>query len=221
MLDSSNWLKKTPQWVWWSFFPAFGGLAIAYAGRKSNTPNWLWLGLGLTSAGIILASTELGIIIWIAQIAIAFSIRKPFLIKTSPRGMLISDTQTAELVAEIRGKVDINNCSKDQLVYELGLPIVYANDIEMCLHEGYIFTYLEELSDIVGIPENYLKKIAPLVTFTYDYKKESDYSWRRLNSLSVQELVSCGLDTIVAQRIVEERLLRGTYNSVVDVKRRT
>lgn len=222
VLDSSNWLKKTPNWFWWSFFPTFGGLAIAYAGRKSNTPAWTWLGIGIAGVALVLTSSELGLLVWLFQIGTAFSIKKPFLIKTYPKRLpLPEDTETANLIAETRPKIEINSCSKDELVYGLELPIVYANNIESLRNEGYIFTYLEELSEIASIPESYLSRIAPLVIFSYDFKKETDFSWRRLNTLSQPELVACGLDSAVAQKIIEERKRRGAYSSLMDVRRRT
>ncbi|XWK85653.1 MAG: helix-hairpin-helix domain-containing protein [Phormidium sp.] len=135
--------------------------------------------------------------------------------------MLPETAQTAALIAQVRGKVDINNCSKDDLVNLLGLPIVYANDIESLQKEGYIFTHLEELHEIAGIPENYLPRLAPLVTFSYDYKKEAHSSWKRLNVMSVQELIASGLESEVAFQIVAERQKRGEYKSAIDIKRRT
>lgn len=221
MYRSSDWLKTNPKWVWWSFFPTFGGLAIAYAGYKSQTSSWIALGLGITSAAMVLSSTNLILGVWLFQIGTAFYIKKRYLIKTAPKGALISeDVRTVQLIAATRGKVDINSCSKDDLVYELGLPIVYANDIEALRNEGYIFTYLEELSELAGIPESYLRRLAPLLVFSYDYKKEADFSWRRLNTLSLQELVACGLDSSVAEKIIQERQ-NGAYKSLIEVRRRT
>lgn len=222
MSQNSPELQQTPQWVWWSFFPGLGGLAIVYAGHKSQTYNWMVWGVGLVVAALIFASSHLIIPIWIAQIVVAFSLKKRYLIKTSPRGLLIpSNEQTAQLIAEVRGKIDINECSKDDLVKDLGLPIVYANEIEALQNEGYLFTHLEELSEIAGIPESYLKRLAPLITFSYNSNKEPQFNWKRLNIFSQEELIICGLQPAVAQKICEERQERGTYKSVLDVKRRT
>lgn len=221
-MSRSSWLQRTPTWVWWSCFPGFGGLAIAYAGYKSNTSAWIAVGAGLTLGAFVLSSTNLGLLIWLSQIATAFSLKKRYLLKTYPKGTPIhEDAETAELIANIRGKIDINTCSKDDLVHVLGLPIVYANDIDSLRHEGYIFTYIDELAEIAGIPESYLKRLAPLIIFSYDYKKEAQFSWQRLNILSSQELIECGLDSAVAQKIFEERQRRGEYKSLMDVKRRT
>ncbi|HLO50064.1 MAG TPA: helix-hairpin-helix domain-containing protein [Kamptonema sp.] len=222
MSQNSSWLQQTPKWVWWSFCPGLGGLAIAYAGQKSNTTNWMAWGMGFVVAAFALSSTNISFIIWIAQIATAFSLKKRYLIKTSPRGLLIpEDANLAQLIAEVRGKIDINECSKNDLVNVLGLPIVYANDIESLQNEGYIFTHLEELSELAGIPETHIKRIAPMVTFSYDYKKEVHLTWKRLNILSGQELIECGLDAVVAHKIFAERQRKGEYKSAIDVKQRT
>lgn len=120
-----------------------------------------------------------------------------------------------------KNKIDINTCSKDELVYDLGIPIIYANDIEYLRHQGHLFTYLEELSELAGLPENYIKQLEPFVTFTYDLNKELAISWQRLNVYSQPQLINCGLDQMIAQQIIKEREKNGTYRSVIDVQRRT
>jgi DNA uptake protein ComE-like DNA-binding protein len=218
---SSTWLKKTPSWVWWSFFPTLGGLALSYAGYRTKTSSWIFLGIGITVSALILNPFPIAVVIWIAQIAIAFNLKKEYLIKTSNKKISISDRETAQLIAKHKGQLDINSCSKDEMVYTLNLPIVYANDIDFLRNEGYIFTDLEELSELAGIPEKYLQAISPLITFHYDLRKEADVSWRRLNSLSFDELFTCNLDIQVARKIVEERQTKGPYRSLVDVRKRT
>jgi TM2 domain-containing membrane protein YozV len=118
-------------------------------------------------------------------------------------------------------KLDINNCSKDELVRTLKIPIIYANDIDSLKNEGYIFTHVEELSEIAGLPESYLDRLAGKVIFTYNINKELECSWQRLNVMSIDELVLAGLGGNVAQKIVSEREDNGEYRSVIDVKRRT
>lgn len=219
--NQSNWFKQIPKWVWWSAVPGFGGLAIAFAGEKIKNNSCIALGLTLTLVALLVTETSWFVPIWLTQIGLAFYLRKPFLLKTYPQQPLSEDAVTSSIIASFRGKIDINQCSKNELVYQLELPIVYANDIEALRNEGYIFTDLEELIDLVGIPESTVKRIAPLITFTYDYKKELDLSWRRLNTYSISELVACGLDSAVAMKIVTEREQRGDYKTVIDVKRRT
>lgn len=221
MLDHNNWFQKTPNWVWFSFIPVFGGLAISYAGFQGKFSRWLWVGLGFTAASMILSGSSVYPLIWGSQIITAFYLRKRYLAKTAPRNLLIPDIATANLMAEARGQIDINTCSKDELVYELGLPIVYANDIELVRNEGYIFTHLEELNDLAGVPESQLRKIAPMVVFSYHVQKESSFSWRRLNTMSEMELVSLGIDQEFVRKIIAERETKGAYRCLLDVKRRT
>ncbi len=220
--NQSNWFQQIPKWVWWSAVPVFGGLAIAFAGKKTKTNSWIALGLILTVSALFLTETPWFPPIWLTQIGLAIYLRKPFLIKTYPKHLpLPDDANTLALIAGFREKIDINQCSKNELVYQLELPIVYANDIEALRNEGYIFTDPEELTELVGIPESTVKRIAPLIIFAYDYKKELDLSWRRLNTYSISELVACGIDSAVAMKIVNEREQRGDYKTVIDVKRRT
>lgn len=222
MSQNLYWLRQTPNWVWYSFIPGFGGLAICYAGHQSNIRSWIGWGAGLTLAALALSSTNFASIIWIAQIVTAFSFKKRYLIKTAPRGLLVPATATnAEELANVRGKIDINECTKDDMVRILGLPIVYANDIESLQNEGYIFTHAEELSEIAGVPESHVRRIAPMICFSYNYQKEARLTWKRLNILSPEELIQSGLDRVVAEKIVRERQIKGEYKSVIDVKRRT
>ncbi|WP_257236643.1 helix-hairpin-helix domain-containing protein [Nostoc sp. 'Peltigera malacea cyanobiont' DB3992] len=42
-----------------------------------------------------------------------------------------------------------------------------------------------------------------------------------INTYSTDELITCGLDSAIAQQIVAERQQRGEYKSLIDVKQRT
>jgi DNA uptake protein ComE-like DNA-binding protein len=223
MSEPALWLKRTPVWVWCAFIPTFGGLSLAYAGRRSRTPEWTYLGLGVCAAAIALSQYPIAALIWVFQILAAFSLREKFLLKTLPTDAYstLADHRTAQLLADMHGKLDINTCSKDEMIRRLGLPIVYANDIDAIRIEGYMFTYLEELSEIAGLPENYLSKLQPLITFSYDIRKEDYFSWRRMNTCSVDELMAFGVTSDIAERIFTERLENGDYKSVIDVKKRT
>jgi hypothetical protein len=50
-------LKQIPDWIWWSLFPVFGGLTIAYAGYLTKTDKWLQMGGGISA--IVLLSRML------------------------------------------------------------------------------------------------------------------------------------------------------------------
>lgn len=222
MSNLSQWFQKTPQWLYWSLFPVLGGLAIVYAGSKTKTQSWVYTGLGLVAAAFILSNSSLAGIIWMAQIVTAIALKKEFLAKTYPNSLTNShESHLIKLIAKHRDQIDINNCSKHDLVHGLDLPIVYANEIEEMKREGYNFTSLEELSELIGIPEATLNRIEPLVSFGFDMNKEIHHSWRRLNVLSMDELVSLGLHINAAKIIVLERQQRGSYKSFLDFKKRS
>ena len=222
MSNLSQWFQKIPQWLYWSLFPVLGGLAIVYAGNKTKTQSWIYTGLGFVAAAFILSNTSLGGMVWIAQIITAIALRKEFLAKTYPNSLANSnESHLIKLIAKNRDKIDINNCSKNDLVHGLDLPIVYANEIDSMKQEGYNFTSLEELSELIGIPEATLTRIEPLVVFSFDINKEIHHSWRRLNVLSIDELVSLGLHINAAKIIILERQQRGGYKSFLDFKKRT
>jgi Helix-hairpin-helix motif len=223
---TSSALKQIPQWIWWSLCPVFGALTIAYAGYLTKTNRWLQIGIGI-SAGLLLASmfglSWLVILALPVQLAIAIKIKNPYLIKSTPRGTILpTDRQTARMIAEIRGKVDLNKCSKDDLVYILGLPIVYANNIELIKAEGYMFLQIEELNTLADVPAKYCEAIEPMVVFNYyEDPTVNAIDWQRLNILPAAELIELGLDRSSAEVICNERQLHGAYRSLIEVKRRT
>jgi DNA uptake protein ComE-like DNA-binding protein len=225
-MSQPSWFDQTPQWVWWSCIPALGGGAIAYAGVKSGSNIWIGVGAGFVASAIIFPSipflSGLWTIVWIAQIATAFALKRAYLAKTYPKDLALpDDANLFAAIAAHRPKVDINACSKNDLVNVLGLPIVYANDIDSLRAEGHIFTSLEELHDILEISNSMLKKIEPMVVFSYDYRQESGYSWKRINSMNVDELISLGIEPQVAGAIASERQSRGEFKSIMDIKKRT
>jgi DNA uptake protein ComE-like DNA-binding protein len=221
-------LTPTPQsesnysWVWLSFLPVLGSLVIVYAGHKAKISRWMYCGIGIFITATITSSTSLSLPLWVFQIVLSFYLKNNFLVKSSLRGGEQSKSLASNYaLSERRGKIDINSCSKDELVRDLGLPIVYANDIESLQNEGYVFTYLEELSEIAGLPESYLNQLKNHLVFNYDYRKDIDLSWHRVNILSVEELACLGIKQEVAEKIILERNSGGEYRSVIDIKRRT
>ncbi len=218
-------LKQVPDWVWWSLCPVFGALTIAYAGYLTKTDKWLKIGGGMSAILLLASLASQSWLIYLAvpiQFAIAMSIKSTYLIKMAPRGAILpTDRQTAQLIANIRGQVDINKCSKDDLVHILGLPIAYANNIELIKSEGYMFTHIEELTGLADLPEQYCQSIEPLVAFNYYEQFADPIDWQRLNVLPSSELIELGLDRDTAEVICNERQLHGNYRSLVEVKRRT
>jgi TM2 domain-containing membrane protein YozV len=123
----------------------------------------------------------------------------------------------------IKNKLDINNCSTNDLVHIAGLLPNHAENIALIRTEGYQFLGLEDLTDLADIPEDYCRKIEPLIAFTY-YEKFANFdatNWQRLNSLSMPELIELELDRDVAMKICDERHQNGEYRALVEVKRRT
>jgi DNA uptake protein ComE-like DNA-binding protein len=218
-------LKRIPDWVWWSLCPVFGGLTIAYAGYLTKTDKWWQIGGGVTAFALLASFASQSWLVWLLvaiQFAIAMNIKNAYLIKLAPRGAILpDDRETAKEIAAVKGRVDINKCSKDDLVHVLGLPIAYANNIESIKAEGYMFTHLEELTELADVPEKYCHAIEPLIAFNYYENAADPINWQRLNVLPMSELIELGLDPASAEVICNERQLHGAYRSLIEVKRRT
>lgn len=190
---------------WLSFVPVLGALAIIYEGNRLSAPQFVRLGLGVLALSLVTAIAVGSITFaWLVQIALAIFFRLSFVAPPPP------------LKA-----IDFNSCSKDDLVRILNLSIVYANDIELCRNEGYLFTHAEELTEIIGIPAEQVQRISPRLIFAYDAIKDAGISWHRANVLSSDEIAALGITHEAAKKIVEERVSRGNYRSAVDIKRRT
>lgn len=216
----------TPSWVWWAWVPVLGSAAIVFAGYRTRLKSWTVTGFvalwaSFLSVTVIYLPTLAGLV-WLGQIVFAWLYRRDYILRTAPKGTYKPrDSQTAAKLATIYGPSDINNISKDEMVSFLGIPIIYANVIEELREEGVCFNDLSELKDIAGIPGEYLDHLAPILAFGVRAQQMLNYSWHRLNTSSVEELVIFGLETNVAQKIVRERTLNGSFKSVLDVKQRT
>ena len=213
---------KTPVWVWLSTIPIVGSLSIIYAGNKVNRFSWINTGIFLTTLNIVLSSTHLLGFVWLGQILVACCLKDKFIEETNHfQKAFFNHREDNLLLPRATEKIDINNCSKDDLVYGLGLPIVYANEIESAHNEGYIFTHIDELVDVVGIPDRYKPTLESLIIFSYDIKKEADFSWRKCNTFTKDELIACNLSSEIATKIIQEREKGGMYKSFPDLRKRT
>lgn len=195
---------QTSDLFWLSFIPVFGGLAIVREANLQRDRKFVQVGWVIFALSIVMALAESLILPWLVQIGLALWFKSQLSSPPPPPS-----------------KIDFNSCSKHDLVRLLNLPIVYANNIELARTEGYIFTYAEELTEIAGLPEEQVRRIAAQIMFSYDEARHGAHSWRRLNVLSASELQRFGVEDVAAQKIVEERSLNGEYRSAIDVKRRT
>ncbi|MGC1305746.1 MAG: helix-hairpin-helix domain-containing protein [Phormidesmis sp.] len=198
--------RLSPRAFWLSFIPVFGGLAIIREGNRLSDPKFTQLGWGVFAFSIIMALADAIAFAWLLQIGIAIWFRSQY---------------TRAMPAPTQPQLDFNSCSKHELVRTLDLPIVYANDIDLIREEGHIFTHAEELTELAGLPEEHVRRIAPYVTFSYDFNREGIASWRRVNFLSASELEAFGVEPDVVEKIVEERTQGGSYRSAIDIKKRT
>jgi DNA uptake protein ComE-like DNA-binding protein len=224
-IESDRWFSQTPLWVKLSWIPLLGNGALIWAGLKAKNPLLTIIGGALFAGfgGIFLTNLYQFIqYIYILQVVIAYSFKTDFLIRTFPDHLALpSDTGLAQKVISWRGKIDINSCSKDDLVRGLGISLIYANDIFVLRESGHIFTHAEELTEMIGIPESTVNRIKSVITFSYNQMQESYVSWRRANNLSLAELTMIGLELPVAEAIIRERNRGGQYKSIVDITKRT
>ncbi len=225
-MSQSSWFQQTPTWIKIAWVPLIGGGAIAYAGYVIKNNTWIGIGISFILLSAIASVLPLSLQAWLfwaaylGQILTGFMFKQEFLAKTYPRHFpLPDDARLFAAVAIGRPKIEINTCSKDDLVNRLGVSIVYANDVMILRAEGYCFTHAEELTEIVGIPVVTVQRISPFITFSY--YQEQEYSWKRINHLTAEDLIELGIEIAVAEAIAQERKLNGEYKSLIDIKKRT
>ncbi|MEN9227344.1 MAG: helix-hairpin-helix domain-containing protein [Gloeomargarita sp. GMQP_bins_44] len=199
--------QRSLTWFYFAWVPWLGGIAHIWLGWHIKNYRLLLAGLAFTLAPLV--AMDALVLTWLGQIIVALVYRREFLAHSHPRPLPPPVT------------LDLNTCSKHDLVYQLGLPIVYANAIMALRERGHQFTHPEELTDLVGIPAATVQRIAPYLTFSYDLAQEPYVSWRRANHLEAERLVAIGLEPDVACQIVAERQRRGPYRSVADLVQRT
>ena len=191
---------------WLSFVPVFGGLSIIRESSRLSNTKGVQLGWCVFALSVVTAMGGSFGFAWMLQIGLAIWLRFQQPTRPAPSAL---------------AQVDFNSCYKHELVRVLNLPIVYANDIDLIRIEVHLFIHAEELTEIAGVPEELVARITPQLIFSYDAAKDDDHTWRQINFLTASEMVSRGVDAIAAEKIVEERTLRGDYRSAVEVKRRT
>jgi len=220
-----TWFQKTPTWIGITGIPFVGGGGIAYAGYVVKNNTWIGIGISfivLSAIASILPSSLKTTLFWagyIAQILTGLMFKQEFLAYTYPRRLTLpEDDKLFKAVAKARPKIEINTCSKNELVNRLGISIVYANTLMNLREEGYGFTHAQELTKMVGMPLELVQKISPFITFSY--YQEQEYPWKRINHLTTQNLIDLGIEIAVAKAIIRERKLNGEYKSIVDIKKR-
>ncbi|MEL6938300.1 MAG: helix-hairpin-helix domain-containing protein [Cyanobacteria bacterium J06598_1] len=191
---------------WLAFIPVIGGLSIFKESDRLGDLMFKQLGLGVFALSLVVALAGNIGFVWVVQIGLAIALKLRHNAPPEPEPL---------------PSVDFNNCSKHELVRVLNIPIVYANDIDLIRNEGHLFTHAEELTEIAGVPEALVERIAPQLIFAYDAQRDDDHTWRQMNFLTASEMEVRGVDAIAAKKIFEERTLHGDYRSAVDVKRRT
>lgn len=197
-----------------SFIPILGGLSIVKESHRLGDRTATQLSWATFALAIVTALAGHLLTAWLLQICLVIWLKAKHSAKRSAKR---SQAPTTHPLVQ----VDFNTCSKNDLVHVLDLPIVYANDIDLIRSEGYLFTHLEELTNIAGIPNEHVRRIAPQLIFSYHTQIDNNHTWRQLNNLTASEMETRGIASGVAQKIIEERTQKGDYHSAVDVKRRT
>lgn len=219
---AETWFERIPTWIRWTWVPIVGSLGLLQAGLVTRQRRWILISIGLGCLGLVAAPLSgwgsLGA--WVAQIVLARVWRRPFLARTYPADWpLPRDPALVREIAPFRDPVDINRCTRHQLVHDLGLPIVYANEIESLRVQGSLMLSVDDLRNLVRLPEETIERLEPVLQFQYYSHEAEAVAWQRLNTDTQAQLVAHGWDPGVAAAIVQERR-RGPFRSPADAGQR-
>lgn len=126
------------------------------------------------------------------------------------------------LAASLGIQIDVNQATIDDWLRVPGLSIHQARMLTQLSQSGVQFFCVEDLAAALGLTQQRLKPLEPILKFCY-YDAESVHIVQRvnLNTGSVAELVKIpGVGPVLARTIVQQRSTNGTYKNLADLQQR-
>lgn len=139
----------------------------------------------------------------------------------SPTYRLASPAEVAQAAA-LGFRLDVNRATVDDWLRLPGLSIRQAQVLVDLRQSGVIFHALEDVAAALGVTEQALQPLAPVLAFCY-YDDLNTLAVRpvAVNRASLADLRRVpNLPTPLAQAILRERQSRGPFRSMADLQRR-
>lgn len=132
----------------------------------------------------------------------------------------LQSAQEIAVAAELGIKIDVNQASVDDWLRLPGISIHQARSLVELSHSGVPFYSIEDIAAALGVPVQRLLPLVPVLQFCY---YDNTYSIEKVNpnTASVEELNHIpGVSLTLAQAIVQNRALAGSYRNLVDFQKR-
>jgi len=124
------------------------------------------------------------------------------------------------IAADLGIKIDVNRAKVDDWLRLPGLSIHQARNLVQLCQAGVQFCCIEDIAAALSISVQHLQPLAPVLKFCY-YDEISTVKAISPNIATIEQLAEIpAIDLALAQFIVQNRHLQGTYRNLVDFQRR-
>lgn len=124
------------------------------------------------------------------------------------------------IAADLGIIIDVNTAKVDDWLRLPGLSIHQARNLVQLCQAGVQFCCIEDIAAALSISVQHLQPLAPVLKFCY-YDEISTIKVISPNIATVEQLAEIpAIDLALAQLIVQNRHLQGTYRNLVDFQRR-
>lgn len=124
------------------------------------------------------------------------------------------------IAADLGMMIDVNRAKVDDWLRLPGLSIHQARNLVQLCQAGVQFCCIEDIAAALSISVQHLQPLAPVLKFCY-YDEISTVKVISPNIATIEQLAEIpAIDLALAQFIVQNRHLQGTYRNLVDFQRR-
>ena len=124
------------------------------------------------------------------------------------------------IAADLGIIIDVNTAKVDDWLRLPGLSIHQARNLVQLCQAGVQFCCIEDIAAALNLSVQHLQPLAPVLKFCY-YDEISTLKVISPNIATVEQLAEIpAIDLALAQLIVQNRHLEGTYRNLVDFQRR-
>lgn len=128
-----------------------------------------------------------------------------------------------QIAAELGIRIDANQATVDDWLRLPGLSIHQARSLVELSRSGVKYYCIEDVAAALSLSVQRLEPLNPLLSFTY-YDEESlveSQNFVNPNTATVEDLAQIPfIDLPLAQAVVENRLVAGSYRNLTDFQRR-
>ncbi|MFQ4143835.1 ComEA family DNA-binding protein [Chlorogloeopsis sp. ULAP02] len=135
----------------------------------------------------------------------------------------LQSTEEITIAASLGIRIDANQATVDDWLRLPGLSIHQARSLVEISRAGVKFYCIEDVAAALSVSAQRLKPLELILTFSYFEDETEDNITYVINpnTATVESLIKVPfIDTSLAEAVVENRLLQGPYQNLVDFQRR-